>query len=68
MSRCEICGSVEEVVLVDVKPIIPAARRKYNLCKSCRDKLDQGDAQITLALGGLIGKEFVRKASQPPTR
>jgi hypothetical protein len=68
MSKCEICGSIKEVTPIDVKPVIRAARRKHDLCELCKDKINQGDAEIILALGGIIGQELLRKVSQPPTK
>lgn len=68
MSKCESCGSDKDVAPADVRPAVRAARRKHNLCASCRDRVNHPDAEIILRLGKIVGEELLQKVSQPPTK
>jgi hypothetical protein len=66
--KCEVCGSTKDVALENIRPIIRAARREHALCAQCKDKVNQGNPDIILTLGGIIGQELSRKVFQPRTK
>jgi hypothetical protein len=61
MPECEIGGNTQDVLNVPVTNEVRAARRTYDLCRSCRERLDQNDPATILQLGAIIGAELTPK-------